>query len=153
MLLYLDTSALVKLYVSEPGRDLVIAAVDEAETVATSSIAYPELVSAVRLAHAQGRIDDDERTEILRAFMEDWETYLRIDVGDDLARVAGHYAERYSLKGADAIHLASAYFMCVLYEPFRFLAFDRRLNDAAGKEFPGPAREGGALPAPGRDLE
>ena len=39
MMLYLDTSALVKLYVDEPLSQELSAAVDEAEAVATSLLA------------------------------------------------------------------------------------------------------------------
>jgi predicted nucleic acid-binding protein len=135
LLLYLDTSALVKLYVSEPGRDLVIEAVEAAGAVATSTIAYPETLSAIRRAHAEARIDADERTAVTQAFTQSWDAYLRVDAGDDVARVAGHYAQQYGLKGADAIHLASGFFMRCLHDPFRFLTFDRRLNAAAVAEF------------------
>lgn len=39
MNLYLDASALVKLYVEERGRTVVVKAVNEAEIVATSMVA------------------------------------------------------------------------------------------------------------------
>ena len=47
MILYLDTSALVKLYVEEAHTDDVRGWVDEAEIVATCRVAYPEAVSAL----------------------------------------------------------------------------------------------------------
>ena len=40
--LYLDTSALVKLYVEEEGRETVFEAVEGADRVATSTVAYAE---------------------------------------------------------------------------------------------------------------
>ena len=42
MILYLDTSALVKLYVEEDGSEEVSTAVRDASRVATSAVAYPE---------------------------------------------------------------------------------------------------------------
>ena len=47
MILYLDTSALVKLYVEEAHTDDVRGWVDAAEIVATCRVAYPEAVSAL----------------------------------------------------------------------------------------------------------
>ena len=46
MILYLDTSSLVKLYVEEPGSPGVRAIVDEAEVVATSVVACAEAAAA-----------------------------------------------------------------------------------------------------------
>jgi predicted nucleic acid-binding protein len=45
--LYLDTSSLVKLYVTEAGSDSVHGLVNEASIVATASIAYPEARAAL----------------------------------------------------------------------------------------------------------
>ena len=42
MTLYLDTSSLVKLFIDEPGSDLVGRMVGAATVVVTSTVAYPE---------------------------------------------------------------------------------------------------------------
>ncbi len=52
MILYLDTSALVKLYGLEEGRDLVEQAVDEAAVLATSSVVRPSPLSYSRLTNS-----------------------------------------------------------------------------------------------------
>ena len=46
MMLYLDTSALVKLFVDEPLSQELSVAVDEAEAIATSLLAYAEARAA-----------------------------------------------------------------------------------------------------------
>ena len=48
MILYLDTSSLVKLYLEEDGRQAVRSLVDLATVVATSVIAYPEARRVLR---------------------------------------------------------------------------------------------------------
>ncbi len=53
MMLYLDTSALVKLYVDEPMSQELSAAVGEAEAVAKSLLAYAEAM-AEHTSHEQG---------------------------------------------------------------------------------------------------
>jgi uncharacterized protein with PIN domain len=53
MMLYLDTSALVKLYVDEPLSQELSAALDEAEAVATSLLAYAEARAAFARARAE----------------------------------------------------------------------------------------------------
>lgn len=47
MILYLDTSALVKKYFKEPGSIEVIAKWKQATEIATSSVAYAELTASV----------------------------------------------------------------------------------------------------------
>lgn len=42
MILYLDTSALVKLYVEEAGTVVVVARIEEAEAVTTARVTYAE---------------------------------------------------------------------------------------------------------------
>ncbi len=49
MVIYLDTSALLKLYIEEEGREVVVGAVASGELLATSIIAY-----AVRRASLPG---------------------------------------------------------------------------------------------------
>ena len=48
MICYLDSSALVKLYVEEEGSDLVMRNVREADLVATSKVAYAETRDGAR---------------------------------------------------------------------------------------------------------
>jgi predicted nucleic acid-binding protein len=59
-----------------------------------------------------------------------------LDVNGDVATLAGSLAARYPLKGADAVHLASAYLLNELYGGMHFLAFDKQLNAAAGGLLP-----------------
>jgi predicted nucleic acid-binding protein len=46
MILYLDTSALVKKYVKEPGSSKVVSAWKKALCIATSAVTYAELLAA-----------------------------------------------------------------------------------------------------------
>ena len=52
MILYLDTSALVKLYVEEAGTVSVVARIGEAEAVATARVTYAEARAALDLRAA-----------------------------------------------------------------------------------------------------
>ncbi len=59
MILYLDTSALFKFYVDEAGSDAVHAAVDAAESVAVSRIAWAEAMSAPARRGREVAVDQD----------------------------------------------------------------------------------------------
>jgi predicted nucleic acid-binding protein len=132
----LDTSALVKLYVAEEGRELVVKAVMESVRVATSTVAYSEARAALARRRREGELSEEECRRAVEALDEGWESYGRLTVSDTLARRAGAMAERYALRGFEAIHLASAARLREKFEDLHFLAFDDRLLNAARRVLP-----------------
>lgn len=134
MILYLDTSSLVKLYVQESGSDQVAALVMEAAIVATSHVAYPEARAALARRRRERALSARGFTSARRAFDADWERYVAIDVTPDLCGEAGDLAERYRLRGYDSVHLASFAGMLRGMQgrtDVRFSSFDDRLTRAA----------------------
>jgi predicted nucleic acid-binding protein len=131
--LYLDTSSLVKLYVTEPGTDAVRALVDEATIVATSFIAYPETRAALARRRRERALRPAAFALAKRTFEADWPKYFTVEVTASLCREAGELAERYRLRGYDSVHLAS--FAEVTRHAgareARFSSFDDGLNRAA----------------------
>ncbi len=135
MILYLDTSSLVKLYVLEKGSTDIRSSVVASVAVATSVIAYPELHSALTRKRRKRAISEREYNEIVTVFDREWDTFLRIVVTDLLAKTAGRLSKEYSLTGADAVHLASAVEIREKGpKDTRFFSSDGRLNAAAKKE-------------------
>lgn len=142
MILYLDTSALLKLYVLEEGRDLVEQAVDEAAVIATSSVAYAEARASLARKRREGVFSEEKLREAVAAFDEDWRTFETLAATENAARLAGGLAEEHALRGFDALHLASAFLIRVAAlqeagegaeDSTRFLSFDGELNGAARK--------------------
>lgn len=132
MILYLDTSALVKLYVNEAGSRQVKKLAAESAALATSVVAYSETRAAFARLVREGVSVEKRHRERLKQFNIDWEAYLRVELGHALARVAGEIAEAYALRGFDAIHLASALWLNdTAGGRLRFAAFDTRLREAA----------------------
>jgi predicted nucleic acid-binding protein len=132
MILHLDTSALVKLYVREAGSADVVREVSGAEAVAVATVAYPEARAAFARLLGAGSTTRERHAARLTAFNGDWERCLRIDLAPDIARSAGDIAEIHALRGVDAIHLASALWLRDrVGAALRFMAFDLRLVDAA----------------------
>jgi uncharacterized protein len=135
MMLYLDTSALVKLYVDEPLSQEVSAAVDEAEAVATSLLAYAEARAAFARARREARVSPHSYRHIVDAFEEDWPRYIVVEVTDQIVKHAGDLAASRALRGYDALHLASAVSLRErVSSSMMFLAFDRELSVAAKRE-------------------
>lgn len=127
MELYLDTSALVKLYLAEPDRDAVVSAVGGALGVTTSVVAYAEARAAFARRLRENTLTSEEYGEVVTAFNDGWRALDRIPVSDEIAFSAGELAERYALRGFDAIHLASARWIQDDVDNLHFMAFDARL--------------------------
>ncbi len=132
MMIYLDTSSLVKLYINEIGSLDVVSLVSEASAVITSIVAYPETRSAFARQHKDGQLTKKELTRIKNIFEDDWKRYLIISITEDISYLAGNLAEKYALRGFDAIHLASYLsFMRKIRKDIKFSSFDNKLNKAA----------------------
>lgn len=107
MILYLDTSSLVKLYVEEPGAEVVRGLVERAEIVAASVVAYAEARAALARRRRERSLPPAAQRRARAALDADWPRILALDVSSALSRSAGDLAERLRLRGFDAIHLAS----------------------------------------------
>lgn len=132
MILYLDTSAWLKLYVDERGTQHVIAAVQSAELVAISRVAYAEARAALARVLHEKRTTRAEHRKRVAALDADYVEVLKVEVSDEVVRQAGELAESHALRGFDAIQLASARWLArTTRRPVRLLAFDGRVNEAA----------------------
>ncbi len=131
MNLYLDTSALVKLYVEEQGRAALVRAAGDAEVVATSMVAYVEARAAFARRRREGVLAPADYRRSVRDLGKDWSRYLRLEVTETLVLAAGRIAGRYRLRAYDAVHLASALLMQSQAGRVIFACFDTGLNRAA----------------------
>ena len=135
MRLYLDTSALIKLYVDEQDSSQVEHAVAQAETTATSLITYVETRAAFARRRRDGSLTVFQYNQVVREFTNDWQRFFVVEVNDLLVRSAGKFAEVHGLRGYDAVHLASAdFFQATLREVVTFGCWDDRLETAAGRQ-------------------
>ncbi len=135
MILYLDTSALVKIYVQEVGSLDVRRQSVEAEAIATSRIAYAEARAALARKHREHGLSRKDYRSVIEDLDQDWENYFIVDVSDSVVRFAGILAEKHALRGADAIHLASSVTLGKqASRSVMFFCFDKRLALAARKE-------------------
>jgi predicted nucleic acid-binding protein len=135
LILYLDTSALVKLYVNEPGTKDVRGAVHDAPTVATSRLAYPECASALtRLQRGSGLTAAGLR-RALHDLRADLGRFFVVELTPTVAERAITLTLRHPLRGSDAVHLASALELAqATGAPPRFACYDTRLTGAAAAE-------------------
>ena len=105
---YLDTSALVKLCVEEPGSDLAAALWAGADLVATSRLADVEVRAVLASGHRAGALDDETARAALAEWDRLWPALHVVEMTHPLPEQAATLVGYHALRGADALHLASA---------------------------------------------
>ncbi len=135
MIIYLDTSDLVKLYVLEKNSNQIMTNVNNSQVAATSIIAYAEAKAAFARKFREKGFSESEYRKIIRTLDNDWENYFVINVSEETVKLAGDLCEKYWLRGYDALHLACASILnkSVTGTIF-FSCSDSKLNKAAKKE-------------------
>ena len=109
MILYLDTSALLKKSFKEQGSRDVIRLWKNTSAIVTSTVAYAETLAAIyRKKRDPCDIDHSVFKAILIAFEKDWKSFIHVDVTSALNMTIEKVVTTHSLRGFDAIHLASA---------------------------------------------
>ncbi len=135
MIIYLDTSALVKLYIEEDGSDIVNEHTDKAGIVSTSRIAYAETLSAFVRCKDEKVLSKKNYDKCITGFKSDWEMYFVIEVSEKLVEIAGGLIENHRIRGFDSIHLASAMVLRKeVDQSIDFMCWNNRLLKAAKKE-------------------
>jgi len=128
-IVYFDASALVKLLAEETGSDLAARLWDGCDAPVASRLTYPEVRAALAAAGRNHDLDDAD----LDAAEADWEQYWAavrpVELTQAVERHAGQLAREHALRGADAVHLASA---LAIGDPDLVIAvWDRRLHAGA----------------------
>jgi predicted nucleic acid-binding protein len=133
VILYLDTSAYVRIYIREPDHDHMWAAAQDASQIASHLIAYAEMRAALGRMQRMGRLTEAEVARIRKTFEQDWRSTLQIVPTEAMVRRAGDLAERFGLRGYDSVHLAAAESLQVGHdkEILQFASFDHHLNQSA----------------------
>lgn len=133
MIVYFDTSALVKAYIAEDGSSDVLALLNLPDLQPGSLLLLEvEMAAALGKAARLLRLAQDTLARAWEGFLRDWEAFARIEVSEPLVRRAAQLALEQSLRGYDSLRLASALtWQEYLGEPLTLATFDRELWQAA----------------------
>jgi predicted nucleic acid-binding protein len=128
--LYLDASALVKLYLPEAESAELNRAVEGRRDLLVSDLSVTEIVSSVSRRRREGTLDLSVAVRLHRAILGHMESgaYRRIDLTAATHREAERMLlsiEAGPLRAADALHLALA----VSGDASSLLTYDRRMAD------------------------
>lgn len=130
---YLDTSALAKLYVSEARSDELEAALLGRRDLIVSDLGLSELTSTVARRAREGEMTGPDATRLYRRALRDLTTgeFLRAELTGSVHREAERLlmglGSRVALRAADALHLALA----AAQGARVLITFDRRMRAAA----------------------
>ena len=141
MILFCDTSALVKLYIREDSSREMQAVAGVATAIAVCRITWAEIMAALA-RRARELPNDAGAIEIVRKRLRtDWPRYAVVEVTQPLVELAGEYADTFALRGYDSVQLAAARTLQDMAgEEVQFACFDARLGKAARVlGMPGPA--------------
>ena len=132
---YLDASALAKLYVQEPESDTLEQALIGRRDVVVSELAITEVMSALARRVRLRDLSSRDAGRVHRHILADLTggEFQRIDLSPDLHRAAERLLLQVGatapLRASDALHLALASSI-----PARtFITYDRHLRDAAAR--------------------
>ena len=143
MIVYLDSSALVKRYVAEAGSADVEFLIAQARAVGTSIISRAEVAAALAKSARVALLSRDEASAALQVFRAQWTDMMRLQLTETIVAQADSLAWEHGLHGYDAVHLGTALFwQDTVGEAVTLATIDRQLW-AAGKVanlivWPGP---------------
>ena len=125
-LVYFDSSALVKLVVEEAGSALAADMWDGCDAALSSRLAYPEVRAALAAAGRNHDLNQADLASAEQAWEDYWAAVRPVELTAAVERHAGELARLHALRGADAVHLASA--MAVGDPELVLAVWDQRLH-------------------------
>ena len=128
-LVYFDSSALVKLVLDEAGSDIATTLWNACDAALSSRLAYPEVCAALAAAGRNHDLSESETSAATNDWEDFWASIRPVELTPAVERDAGLLARDHRLRGADAVHLASARALGVT--DLTVAAWDRRLHAGA----------------------
>lgn len=132
MIAYFDASALTKLFLAEPGWIDAKSLWDSSEIVTTSWISLPEVRSALERARRDGRMSPRRLGRAIVELENAWARMIAVVVDPAVGVRAAALTGSHSLRGQNAIHLASA--LRLETSELVLATWDVRLRQAALEE-------------------
>lgn len=124
-----DSSAFLKLLIDEDGTDTAVRLWDDADGVAASRLAFPEVAAAVEAGRRNHRLTARAAKDVHERWQDLWASVTVVELTAPVARTAAGLAANHPLSGADAVHLASA--LALTTRSPVVVCWDRRLSAAA----------------------
>ena len=132
MLLFCESSALVKLLIDEPESAQIHQATERAGWIAACRITWAEAMAAMARRQRDDPTSADEIEQARQRLIKLWSSFTIVEISQQLVEEAGRFADGFALRGYDSVQLAAAYELHIKAQrPVIFASYDRRLNQAA----------------------
>lgn len=132
MIVFCDTSALMKAYANEINSLEVTTRLEDASAQFVSLLTWAEMCAAFGLKERTLQITRDESASGLKRLTSEWGGFTKVQIDADLVQEAGELAMRFGLRAYDSIQLASVQRVHrQLGSNLVFCCFDKQLNAAA----------------------
>ena len=132
MILFCDTSALIKLLITEAGSEQMHQATRQVDAVAVCRITWAEAMAGIAQRQRQEPDDADDLERARHQLRKSWQDCTVVEVTQAVVEKAGCFADGFALRGYDSVQLAAAHDLQEGSEqPLIFACFDRRLKQAA----------------------
>jgi len=132
VILFCDTSALIKLLINEPGSDQMMESILRAEAVAVCRITWAETMAGMARRQRDDPISGDDIEQARQRLIDRWDHFTIVEVSQRLVETAGRFADVFSLRGYDSVQLAAGHELHSNGDQsVLFACYDRRLNQAA----------------------
>ncbi len=132
---YFDASAWVKRYYLETGTVWIQDLFFQNPLMACSNLGFIEVAATLARKRKADEIDTIQHDQKQSELESDWENFIQIQCSDKVTSKAIDLAKSYALRGADAIHLASALHLYGLFSftehQLIFVTSDIELKEAA----------------------
>ena len=134
MMIYVDSSALVKMFVDEPGsaeikQFMSVSISKEGVTFVTSAVTKAEIMAALAAIRRGRHLTQRKFEKAVADFREQWKVFSVPEVTTSTIDRAGEIGLNHKIKGGDAFQLASA----LEVEAELFISTDNDLNAAASE--------------------
>lgn len=132
MILFCDTSALMKLFIQEQHSDIMYNVAQSSTLIIVSQVTWVEMCAALALKQRTRQIDAPQATQALNELRIEWVRFNELAVDQSLIRAAAGLALNFGLRAYDSIQLASAQRAhSQTGNTLAFACYDKQLNTAA----------------------
>jgi len=132
VILFCDTSALIKLLVDEAQSDQLRQISSTVGAIGVCRISWAEAMAVLARLRRDDPVNDDDLEQARQHLIQAWQSFTIVEVSQPLVETAGRFADVFALRGYDSVQLAAAHELhSNAQQTVLFACYDRRLNQAA----------------------
>lgn len=132
MMIYYDSSALLKIYIEEEYSDFIRHYISKQQFNYISTLSFVEIHSVFSRLVNNSQISHDQLVFLKTSFNNDFKIFQQIPIDNSILERAAELTYHTNLRTLDSLHLATIeYLKSNSYEDLLFACFDNKLIEAA----------------------